>query len=114
MNLFDAVKTNNYFLLKNKLFRSKEFLNVNYANIKCNQTILHIACENNNLKIVQLLLNNDANVNSKYIYECTPLFYTVDSNIIRMLITYGANVDVQDINGDTYLHYMCACGFVKT
>jgi len=59
--------------------------------------------------ITELLLKNGANVNSYGIKSTdNPLFYAIINNdikLIKLLIKYKANLNYQDENGNTSLHY---------
>lgn len=72
-------------------------------------TLLHIACERENLGAVRMLLNKGADVNAIVRYNRrTPLHYACmyeNLNIVELLIARGADVNAVDRNRRTPLHY---------
>jgi ankyrin repeat protein len=81
-------------------------------------TPLHYAIDNisENLDIVNLLIDNGANLNRQTASDGqTPLILAVNCghvNIVRQLIEKGANLDVQDYTGlNTALHIACQKGY---
>jgi len=85
---------------------------VSNINVRCNsgENVLHIASNLQLLDIVELLIQNKIQVNvHDYTTEFTPLHYCVitnNSRLTELLINNGADVNVQDINGNTPLHYI--------
>ncbi|CAL8090722.1 unnamed protein product [Orchesella dallaii] len=70
-------------------------------------------CENSHrMKVMNMLLENNVNVNAKDEYNRTPLYIAASHKpqlpelmeIIRQLIKYGANPDAIDSQGRTFLH----------
>ncbi|KAI0190010.1 ankyrin repeat-containing domain protein [Xylaria flabelliformis] len=71
-----------------------------------NNTPLFKAAGEGRTDIVQLLLKNGANVNSKNIYGYTPLFGPAAggrADIVRLLLEKGANINSKDDYGNTPL-----------
>jgi ankyrin repeat protein len=58
-------------------------------------TPLHIAADQENFEIVQILVENGADVNSQNIYGATPYYLTHDDEIRSYLIDNGANPNIQ-------------------
>lgn len=73
-------------------------------------TILHIACRNQNLKIIKLLVENGADVNFIDNNGRTALFDAINAKnankeIIRYLIANGADIHKEDNNGISPLSF---------
>ena len=73
----------------------KEVIDFNATDCEGN-TILHLACRSNQFKIIEVLLSTEANIVLQSIshknHNCkTPIQLTGDYQIIRLLISYGAN-----------------------
>lgn len=79
-----------------RLYFEKCNENPNFVNEK-GKSLLHIAIEQENVKIVKLLLKNGANPNIKEVVnDYTPLQQAIQANkpnskIIKLLLKYGAN-----------------------
>lgn len=78
---------------------------------KQERTGLHIACfhfvDHENLRCIELLLKNKADVNKADKNGQTPLMLgRYCPQLINLLIKYGANVHAQDQNGWTTLHHV--------
>ena len=75
---------------------------------------LHFACERGaGLDIMLCLIGNGADVNARGIGDCTPLMTASRSGLvdkINVLINHGANLHLQDDNGDTAMHYAVCSG----
>ena len=74
---------------------------------KNSQQISKILIKNNNKYIVQLLVENEADLNDKDINGKTPLHFAseiYDRDIQRLLLRKGADVNACDDNGVTALH----------
>ena len=70
--------------------------NINIITMITNRIPLHYACMNNHIKIVELLLNQQSDVNVQDIYGYTPINYAVmntNLEIIRLLIYSGADIE---------------------
>jgi len=73
------------------------------------KTLLLIAIENDNIEIVKLLLEKGANINLVTTFG-TPLMYCIQNNkleIFKLLLEEKPDLNIQDINGNTALHYTC-------
>ena len=69
------------------------------------------------LEIVQLLLDAEANVNTRDKNGATPLYRAVlwgDTKILNLLLTYGADINTKDLEGDTPLHVAAIHGASET
>ena len=79
---------------------------------KLDQQLL-TAIKNNNLSVVQKLLQNGANIESKGDYGKTPLMLAAENGdiaMMKLLLQNNVNVEAQDEGGDTALVY-AARGF---
>lgn len=91
--------------LTNLLIEKKADLNAQKYGVRKNElddTPLHIASIEGNYKIAEKLLKSGANPNIKGGLGRTPLHnYNKDSRTIKLLIDYGANVNLTDCFGNT-------------
>lgn len=79
-------------------------------------TRLHYACYFNYKKIIDFLLNNNANINAQDKHLLTPLHYSLwmeYDELSDYLINRGADINLPDYNGSTPLHYSCFDGLYK-
>ena len=84
-------------------------------------TCLHAAAEGGHVEVVSKLLAVGAKENPDYVNApnhsgSTPLMVTCSNghvNIATYLVEHGANIHLQDKNGDTCLHYAVKRGHVK-
>jgi ankyrin repeat protein len=103
--LFYAVKSRSVELCK------KIVVLISNINAKCitGENNLHISCNLQLYEITELLIINKININiHDNSNEITPLHYCVLLNNIiltNLLIENGADVNLQDIHGNTSLHY---------
>ncbi|XP_003427275.1 serine/threonine-protein phosphatase 6 regulatory ankyrin repeat subunit C-like [Nasonia vitripennis] len=68
--------------------------------------------DDDNRKLVKMLLNAGADVNSKDRYECSPIHcavFTGDLELVKILIEAGADLDSQNDVGATALHAAVLC-----
>jgi ankyrin repeat protein len=61
----------------------------------------------NRADIVEALINAGADINAKDMDEKTAVFHTSDKSTIKKMIELGANLDIQDDEGNTPLHVAC-------
>jgi len=91
--------------IANKLINKS---NVNKQN-NIGETALHSACNNEDVDLVKLLIDNNADPNiADYEKKLTPLIYSGvlgNVEIINILLTKDINFNLQDYNGNTALHY---------
>ena len=69
-------------------------------------TPLHWAIRLGKIKIVQLLLKKEVNIEAKTLGGLTPLHFAVmlqDTEMVKILLHHGANVNVQNDKGQTPL-----------
>lgn len=100
-------------IIKNQLdelieILKKENIDLSQKN-EFGNTPLHVACHSIygiNVEIVKLLLKYPLDINAKGIDECTPLYYAVGKNdikVAKILIDKGADVNIADKDGNTPL-----------
>lgn len=83
---------------------------------KYNETPLCRACflapsdntNSDNMKILELLIANGANVNAKD-NSAAPLFFAEATNIAKPLIAKGADIHIKTVDGNTLLHNFAKC-----
>lgn len=87
-----------------------------YYNINC----INEAMDHENIDLIDLLLQNGANVNSKTSTKDTILFKALEKkniDIVKLLLGYGATVNILGQDGDSPLSYAienCDCQMVDT
>lgn len=72
------------------------------------ESILHLAIREGDEFLVQLLINNGANINNPDNNGTTPLMYAIYLNYTNMVIAlldHGAKIELKDKDGSTALHY---------
>lgn len=78
------------------------------------ETALHLAVEQGNSRLVELLLAYGADVNVQERRDgFTPLMYAAikdDQKMMRFLVSHGADPTAPDIDGYTTYHYLAARG----
>lgn len=79
---------------------------------------VHIACEHDKEHMVHMFLNVGAAVNAKDKNGCTPLFTSVraggSTNVLRLLIGWGAQVDAAPDGEPTALTLAAGMGCLAT
>ncbi|WP_342273365.1 ankyrin repeat domain-containing protein [Spiroplasma endosymbiont of Acasis viretata] len=110
-----------YFSKYNDILSFK-WLNENFkidSNIEDKETFcspLYYAVNNNNIEIVKLLLENDADINEQDINGSTPLHWAIECNnieIVKLLLENDADINEQDINGCAPLHWAIECNNIE-
>ena len=99
--------------LKNAVEQLVPWLIDNGANVdpqdKDGLTALHHACMyGNSCEVLNSLIKHGANVNASTSNKVTPLMRAAENcnvNAVSLLIEHGANVTLQDEDGDTAFHY---------
>ncbi|CAK90218.1 unnamed protein product (macronuclear) [Paramecium tetraurelia] len=77
-------------------------------------TALHYAARNGNTHLVQALLYKDIQIDTQNEDKMTPLLlsaYYGKFETLQILINLGANINHQDIYGNSSLHYACKFNF---
>ncbi|WP_339043682.1 ankyrin repeat domain-containing protein [Spiroplasma endosymbiont of Apeira syringaria] len=101
-----------YFSKYNDILSFK-WLNENFkidSNIEDKETFcspLYYAVNNNNIEIVKLLLENDADINEQDINGCAPLHWAIECNnieIVKLLLENDADINAQEKSLATPLH----------
>ena len=75
------------------------------------KTPLHLACNNEHIGIVSILLRMNANPNARNSRQETPLHLAVRKGalaIVAKLLDKGAHLMARDVEGSTPLHYLFA------
>lgn len=71
------------------------------------QTALHLAAKAGEANVVQLLLDERANVNARTHHDETPLMEAADHGhdaVAELLIKFEADVNARTVSGKTALH----------
>ncbi|XP_050409271.1 serine/threonine-protein phosphatase 6 regulatory ankyrin repeat subunit C [Patella vulgata] len=84
-----------------------------------NESLLHAACCQSTVDVVQYLIDNNCNVNCVGgMYNRTPLFYCCEIDApqavekMKVLVSNGANLDITDIDNTSLLHIACSLSTV--
>ncbi|AOA62244.1 Glycerophosphocholine phosphodiesterase [Komagataella phaffii CBS 7435] len=97
-----------------KLLLSCQGINIDFQNPENNETALYIACHLNLLSSVKFLLENNASTEiGESSFGWTPLFIAASEgleDIVKLLISYGAKIDVVDDSGWTPREHACLRG----
>ena len=81
------------------------------------RTALHCAAENGVNEIVQILLENGANLNCQDKYGCTPLVLAAlngKTDTVDMLLKAGARTNCQTQHGNSEFHFAASHGNKET
>ena len=89
-----------------------EDINHNYSFFPdSDSTALMIACCSNNIQLVKLLLENDADPNLKTSRKLTALMYgSGNTRIFKMLLNHNADADLINLHNENVLHWACYLG----
>lgn len=111
MHLNDAIMKNDPELVKHVVESNRNTINSIDEN---GRTPLHIAVQNGNLKIVEILIKNGAYVNAKTPEGDSVLHYAIENfytrwddvyfDILKHLVTENAEINAHAQDGDTALH----------
>lgn len=109
--LIEATEANHNIYIKNWLQRlpdKEKPLLINYR-LEDNDTALHIAIKkNNNISLVELFLNEGADINAQGFYRDTALHYAARNNqveIVTLLLTYKEiNLKIKNNDNDAPIH----------
>ena len=89
--------------------------NINYRD-ENGYSALHYACDEGNLKIVEILIDAHCNPNILNNLKQTPLHLSAKGgyfDISKKLIESGANINVYDSEKNSPLHYICKNNYVE-
>lgn len=104
-----------HYAIKKKLIKIVNIL-LNNANVDINLTTsigesaLHIACNYESTEIIKMLLTSNKQINidmQDYEHHITPLMYLISLHnikLIKLLLSYNADIHKQNIYGNTALH----------
>ena len=90
-------------------------ININYKD-ENGFTALHFACDEGNLKIVEIILGVDCDTNIKNIHKQTPLHISAKRgyfDISKKLIESGAKLNIEDSEKNTPIHYVCKNNYIE-
>lgn len=71
-------------------------------------TLLHIAAGSGYAEAVKLLLDNNANINARDLFNGTPLHRTIQNGhveVVKILIKRGADIEARSTTGNTPLNF---------
>jgi len=80
------------------------------------QTLLHVAAQNNHLSVAEDLLRNSANVNAERISGATPLFIAAQNGhleMVKFLIRHRANINAARKDTATAIHIAAQFGHLE-
>lgn len=105
-SLHIAVKNEDYEIMILVLKKFTELqLNISKTNYS-GDNALHISCKNQNVDISKELLLSGINVNKKNItHDYIPITYVTNIELLKLLISFGSNINDQDYYGNTILHH---------
>lgn len=105
---------NGYFEMVNFFVENK--VNINQSNNKINATPFMLAAQNGHLKIVELLLKHDAEIDWQDESGMTPLIAAVQNgylDVVEYLVEHKANVNKQEsIHGKTAIMFAAYNGYM--
>nr|XP_058967824.1 5'-nucleotidase-like isoform X1 [Pocillopora verrucosa] len=113
-DLWEAVKEDDIDVVENL----RQEKNIRFTRCQDNKTILHLGAERNAVKVIQYLLTHgkmDPNVKDE-ILQGVPLHGAAEYGSIdaaRVLLEHGAEINKQDLIGNTALHIACEHEQVK-
>ena len=94
---------------ENYVSKNEHFFNSNSNSIKevIIETLLHSACKNGYLDVVQFYIYNEQSLDKLNQNLNTPLHCAVNCNnkdIVKLLVDHSADLNIQNIDGNTPLH----------
>jgi hypothetical protein len=113
--LLEAVKRNDFEEALNLVSKENEEIDVNITG-ENDWTALHFACWTGNIKMVNLLFYNRADLNAVARNGVTPPMVCCSKGnhkLLLHLITLKADLHTTDANGNTLLHYAAKSGSVE-
>ena len=90
-------------------------ININYQD-ENGYTALHYACDEGNLKIVDILLNANCDPNIKNNLNQTPLHLSTQRgyfDITKKLIESGAKLNIEDSENNYPIHFICKNNYIE-
>ena len=102
-------------IFKQILSTQKNNININYKD-QYGKAALHYACDEGNLKIVEIILNSDCDINIKNNNNQSPLHLSAKGgyfDISKKLIECGADLNMEDSEKNTPLHYVCQNDYIE-
>ncbi|KAH9518688.1 hypothetical protein Btru_005988 [Bulinus truncatus] len=81
---------------------SKNSSFINKKDSKTGRTALHVAAAYGHSELVQLLLENGADINAKDNLQCSPIFSAIDGSqkqVAHLLIEWGCDVHIKNLKG---------------
>lgn len=99
---------------KEQIKQSPNLLNLCDQNTGNN--LIHLSVQNENYPLLEFLIENGGDINSRNCLEQTPLHLAVQTEnhkIINLLLEKNADANVQDINGETPMHIAAYNGDYK-
>jgi len=103
---FDQIKKFNFGIQIIQVANNNSQIVLNLLDKETYSDSLFIACENEYLEIVKLLIENGADINKSDNYGQTPLFIACQNGyleIVKLLIENGADINKSNNNGKTPL-----------
>ncbi|ATZ80688.1 ankyrin repeat/calcium channel domain-containing protein [Bodo saltans virus] len=105
-SLFYAIKSRSIEIVKLIL---PHISNIN-AKSFAGENVLHISCNLQLVQITEILIKQNIMINAiDTNNELSPLHYSVlvnNNNLVKILLNAGANINIQDVYGNTPLHYI--------
>jgi len=108
---------NNYLAerpLRSSIPTSLELINRKVCSYE--MTLLHLACKEGNLELIQRLLAAGADINATTKDGCTPLLYAAllgHVEVVQFLLAAGADINATDKDGSTSLLYAASSGHIE-
>ena len=94
----------------------KNSINLNYKNKETGNSLLHFACQDNNIKLIKYLIDFNCDINAKNNKNQTPLHLASmkgNLKICKLLVENGALLNVYDLENYTPIHYACYNNFTE-
>lgn len=113
-NIFEAVKSNNFEMLQKIIIKDSSTI---FLTDDLERTPLHWAARGVYFDMVKYLVDNNADVNAKDIYQITPIASITARNhlvALEYVLKNGANPNTLDFERNTPIHYAAASGQVRT
>ena len=116
-DLINLAKNGNFSEIFEKLREKKNnSINFNYKDIETGNSLLHFACQGNNIKLIKYLIKSNCDINIKNNENQTPLHLASmkgDLEISKCLAENGALLNLYDFKNYTPIHYACYNNFTE-